>query len=293
MLFQIVIISPPGYQHAAAFTEVAEALAYGLRALGHDAKIGTNRFGPGAVNIVLGIHLLPPPALAELPQETVVYNLEQVEDHLFEWAPQLKEVFRRFEVWDYSKKNIQKLSEMGLAGPRLRLLPVGTVPELCRIPKAPRQDIDVLFYGVVNERRRLALKAIQDRGLNLAAVFGCYGAARDELIARAKLVVNLHKHEAQVFEVVRVSYLLANRKAVVAEMAPTTAIDADLRDAVAGVTYEDMAGECARLVADPAARGALEERGFAAMTARSQADYLRILLEQRASNLTHGATSAH
>jgi len=280
MRFRIVIIEPPGYPHAAAFTEVAETLVHGLTALGHQASAVINGFDPDAVNVVLGMHMLPAPVVAQLPPETVMYNLEQVEDSMFQWAPQLREAFSRFEVWDYSQQNLVRLRAMNLAG-RSHLLPIGMVPELCRIKSAPVQDIDVLFYGVVNERRRVALKSIQDRGHKVAAVFGAYGRERDGLIARAKLVLNLHKHEAQVFEVVRVSYLLANAKAVVAEVSAVTAIDDDLRGAVAATPYDGLAETCSRLLADEAGRKALEQRGFAAMNARRQSDYLAALLAER------------
>ena len=43
-----------------------------------------------------------------------------------------------------------------------------------------------------------------------------FGAGlRDDLIARAKVVLNINKHQAKIFEIVRVSYLMANAKAVV------------------------------------------------------------------------------
>ncbi len=277
MRFQIVII---GHPHAAAFAEIAETLVFGLRALGHTASAGINAFIADGVNIVLGMHMLPESEILHLPPQTVMYNLEQVEDSLFEWAPQLETALRRFEVWDYSPRNLERLGDLA---PRRHLLPIGTMPQLTRIKPAAKQDIDVLFYGVVNERRRVVLKAIQDRGLIVSAMFNCYGAARDALIARAKLVVNLHKHEAQVFEVVRVSYLLANRKAVVAEISPQTAIDADLTGAVAGAARDDIAEVCHRLVHDRAARQALERRGYRAMSARRESDLLKVLLDQRAN----------
>ncbi len=278
MHVQIVLVEPPGYQHTAALAEMAETLVYGFRALGHSAAAGINGFAAGSLNVVLGAHLLSPAAAAALPADTVVYNLEQVEDHLFEWAPVLKDLFARCEVWDYSRRNIARLKALA---PRLRHLPIGTVPEMGRIRPATEQDIDVLFYGAVNERRRTVLKAVADAGLELKAVFGAYGAARDALIARAKVVLNLHKHEAQVFEIVRVSYLLANRKAVVSEVAATTQIEPDLRDAIVGVPHDRIVEGCRRLVADAAARHALEERGHARMAARQEAAYLRRLLAER------------
>ena len=55
--------------------------------------------------------------------------------------------------------------------------------------------------------------------------FNAYGGKRDALIARAKVVLNIHYYAAQVFEIVRVSYLLANSKAVVTEIGPDTDLD--------------------------------------------------------------------
>jgi len=278
MRFQIVLIEPPGYQHTAALAEVAETLVFGFRALGLPARMVVNAFSTEALNIVLGGHLLTPDMVGQLPPNTVAYNFEQVEDALFEWAPVLTALFARTEVWDYSARNVERLRAMA---PRLFHVPLGTVPEMTRIAPAEPQDIDVLFYGAVNDRRRALLKAIADSGMALKAVFGCYGAARDGLIARAKLVLNLHKHSAEVFEIPRVSYLLANRKAVVAEISATTQIEADLADAVAGVPYDDLVETCRRLLADEASRKALEARGHQRMTARKEADYLRQVLAER------------
>jgi len=278
--FQVVVIEPVGYQHTGVLAELAETLVCGFRALGLPSRLTVNACSAEALNIVLGAHLLDSETAAALPANCAIYNLEQVEDSLFQWAPHLPALFGRCEVWDYSRRNIAALRAAGLA-PRAFHLPIGTVPDLTRIKPATPQDIDVLFYGAVNDRRRAVLKAIADGGMTLKAVFGAYGEARDSLIARAKVVLNLHKHEAQVFEIVRVSYLLANRKAVVSEVAADTEIEADLVDAVAGVPYDGLVAACRRLVADKAARRKLERRGFERMAARRETDYLRALLSQR------------
>jgi hypothetical protein len=279
MRFLVVVIEPAGYQHTGTIAEVAETLVCGLRALGHPARLTVNGFLPDALNIVLAAHFLSPALIATLPANTVIYNLEQVEDSLFEWAPGLRDLFARFEVWDYSKRNIEALRARGFIN--VRHLPIGYVPELTRVARADAQDIDVLFYGAVNERRRIVLRGLTEAGLKLKAVFGAYGAARDELIARAKVVLNLHKHEAQVFEIVRVSYLLANRKAVVSEVSPHTEIEPDLIDAVAGAPYEKLVETCQSLVADDLARGGLEQRGYERMTARDETLFLGDLLSRR------------
>lgn len=278
MLYQVVLIQPPGYPHTAALMEVGETLIHGLRALGLPTALATNMFAPEGLNIVLGAHLLAGRNVELLPDNVALYNLEQIEPALFERYPQLSTLYGRHEVWDYSQRNIEQLRPLN---PRLYHLPVGTMPEMTRIPAAPRQDIDVLFYGSANERRKVVLRQIAASGLKLSAVFGVYGTQRDALIARSKVVLNLHQHEAQVFEVVRVSYLLSNHKAVVTELSPDTEIEAGLADAVAGAPYDQLAERCRQLVADDRLRRRQEKKGFGIMTARQQSTYLRRLLDER------------
>lgn len=278
MLHQVVLIQPPGNPHAAALMEVGETLAYGFRTLGLQSALTVNQFSPDGLNIVLGAHLLTGRNAELLPDNVALYNLEQIEPALFERFPDLKTLYSRHEVWDYSRRNIEQLRGLNA---RLHHLPIGTCSEMTRIPAAPEQDIDVLFYGSVNDRRRELLRAIAAAGLNLKAVFGVYGPQRDALIARSKVVLNLHKHTAQVFEVVRVSYLLSNRKAVVTELSPETEIEPELRDAVAGAPYEGLVDRCRELAANGRLRRRLENDGFSIMTARRQSAYLRTLLDAR------------
>ena len=281
MRFQIVIMQPSGYPHSGAFTEVAETVMFGLRALGHEAQIHFNKFDNSATNIIFGSHLLIPQFVSQLPRDTVIYNLEQVEDALFLQYPLLKEIFAKFEWWDYSLENLQRLRTVA-ASARMFHLPIGYVPELTRIPRAPRQDIDVLFYGSVNERRGQILAGLKAGGLVLKWLFGVYGAERDAFVARSKVVLNMHNFENKVFEIVRVSYLLANRKAVVSEISDTTAIEPDMMDAVAGVRYDGLVDCCRRLVGDIAARATLEETGFKRMAARNEIGFLQRLFADRA-----------
>ncbi len=76
-----------------------------------------------------------------------------------------------------------------------------------------------------------------------------HGRARDELISRAKVVLNVHFYPTAIFEIVRVSYLLANRKAVVGECGPSTEIDTDIREAIAPANYDRLCDRVRRTVA--------------------------------------------
>jgi hypothetical protein len=89
------------------------------------------------------------------------------------------------------------------------------------------------------------------------------------LISRSKLVLNLNLYSGKpIFEVVRVSYLLANAKAVVSDLYDDSAIEPDLRNAVEFAPVEQIIPACLRLVQDAAARRALEQRGREAIRRR-------------------------
>jgi hypothetical protein len=276
--FQVVLVQPEGYAHSAAFAEVLEAVACGLRSLGARVSVAVNRLvSPGPQAILFGANLLSAEDAALLPPGTIVYNLEQIDKSSSWCSPTYLRLLQSCQIWDYSARNIASLAGLGVSA-RVVHVPVGYVPELSRIVAAPVEDIDILFYGSMNERRSKVMSQLRQNGLNAHAVFGVYGAARDALIARSKIVLNMHYYETNIFELVRVSYLLANRKAVVAECNPGTEIDADIVDAVRLAPYEGLVDACKELVADDRSRKALAERGFSRMVARDERAYLTAAL---------------
>jgi len=259
--FRVVVVSPPGYRHSAAFHEVAESLHHAIRALGHEATVGYNRFAPGATHIVLGSNLVGPEAVGTIPPGSVIYNLEQIDADSRWWHAGLQALVARHETWDYSRRNIETFAQLGVTR-AVHHVPVGYVPELSRIPPAAVEDIDVLFYGSVNERRAAVLDALRAQGLNVVQLFGIYGRERDAHIARAKVVLSLHLYPAKILEAVRIGYLLANHKAVVAECEPDTAFEPGIEQAVRLAPYDRIVDTTLRLVRAPAERAALAEAGF-------------------------------
>ncbi len=188
------------------------------------------------------------------------------------FGPELLDLYRRHEVWDYSRANAEALERLGVRRPRL--VPVGHVPELTRIAPA-EEDIDVLFYGSINERRQAVLKELERGGARVHAAFGVYGAERDRLVARSRLVLNVHFYEAKVFEIVRVFYLLANRRAVVSERGCDAEEERPFERAVAFANYDRMAETCLDLLRRPEERRRLGEEGYTVMAARPQVEFLR------------------
>lgn len=212
----VVVVCPPGYAHAEALRELAETVYYGLRPLRDGNQTGflydwtlAEQLGYYRRKIIIGAHLLGPELKDRVPTSAIIYNTEQYGGW---FTPAYREQLRTRQVWDVSPGPYVYETDRPV-----KYVPVGYVPEMTRIEPAQDQDIDVLFYGSMSARRAAVLDDLRGRGLNAIQLFGIYGAERDAHIARAKVVLSMHHADGGQFEHVRVSYLLANRKAVVCE----------------------------------------------------------------------------
>ncbi len=277
--YQIVIIRPQGYQHSDGFREVATMLRYGIERLGYNIIITENDFSMDNINIILGIHLITADLIDKIPLSSIIYNLEQFDSKSMLNAATLP-LFKRFTVWDYSKRNIEKYRKMGCKN-LLYYVPIGYVPELTCIAPVSPQDIDVLFYGSMNVRREKIMEELKKSGLTVVTLFGVYGKERDVAIARAKVIINIHFYASSIFEIVRISYLLANHKAVVAECNDNTEIADDLRTAVALVPYDKLVETCIKLVNNDEKRQLLEKNGFESFSLRNEIDILRDVITEK------------
>jgi hypothetical protein len=265
------------------YKEVIDTLAWGLTEIGHDASYAINAFDPKATNIVFGAQMLPVELLKRLPADSIIYSLEQARNlKPAEMPVQVRFFAERLEIWDYSSANLPAWRELG--APRVKLVPVGYAPILTRIKQAGTQDLDILLYGMSGPDRLQAFHNLSLAGLTVLFVSGLYGNARDDLIARAKIVVNVNLYNfAQIFEVVRVSYLFANRKAVVAVKDQQTFVEADIGAGVKFTTVEQLVEDCRDLLEHDEARLVLEAKGFEIMTRRDIRGILRGVLASAAS----------
>ncbi len=277
----IYIVSPLGYPHANCFQELAESLHFGLAEMGIDAPIVRDRSRVQGTPIVLGANLAgkfidTSAASLDLPDDAIIYNLEQVDEDSTWIDDAYLSLLRRHTVWDYSTSNVDKLAHMGVNVDGV--CSIGHVRQLERIPAGNTKDIDVLFYGSTNERRLTVLNSLRERGLNVVISTNLYGENRDALVARSKVVLNIHYYEAKVLELVRISYLMANGAAVVSEKGADRNQEASLADAIAFADYGDLVETCIHLVENPDQAAILGERARSEMQSRPQVSYLKALL---------------
>lgn len=279
--FHVSHLIPNPRQHGLqGYREVIETLRWGLASLGYDVSVNLNAIANDATNIVLGFQMLGESDISRLPPDTIVYNLEQIaglsDDQL---KPVFRGAARRLRIWEYSERNLVAWQRLQPLHPVVHV-PIGWAPTLATIPRAASQDIDILYYGIPSDYRFAMFNALCQQGMSCLYACGLYGSSRDTLIARAKLVLNLNLYsQSRIFEIVRVSHLLTNAKAVVADLYPDTFVEPDLRDAVAFAVPEKVVDCCRRLLEDESARRKLEKQGEEAMRKRDIRPILSRALE--------------
>ena len=273
--FTVCLVQPLGYRHSQAFLEVCQLVASSLESLGKSCRFQINLVDPETVNIVLGYHLLAPKMREHLAAHRVIlYQLEQLSEREGWFTEERENLLRSaWAVWDYSRENVAFLRQRGFE--RALFLPLGYHPRLERIRhrKEADRDIDVLFYGAVNDRRKGVMREMKTR-LRAEWLFGVYGEERDAYIARSRIVLNLHFYQAKILEQVRLAYLLNNRCFVVSE-------EVDRNPFGEGIVLGPLAelpALCERYVACPEERRDLAERAYRAFQQQPMVEHLRGVL---------------
>lgn len=252
------------------FNDFARSLALALGKLGHEAVIehevrpaaaraqpdaSVPRVQPAASRLILfGLHDTRPDF--DVPGDAIIYNTEQV---LAGTHWKNLEAYKDNPIWDYSRVHVQWFRARGAS--RVVHCPVGYVEGMETI-SVGLEDIDVLFYGTPSPPRHEVMTKLAMSGLRVKWVVGLYGADLDRLIARSKVILNLHFYDSPVFEIFRVSHLLANGRCVVSEAGGR---DPEL-EALAGratvcVPRGELVEACRELAGDPARRREVAERG--------------------------------
>jgi SAM-dependent methyltransferase len=225
--------------------------------------------------IVLGANFYAAEVLDRLDANSIILNVENSSSQFI--TEHYRRILRKFVVWDYDKSDTADLAKM-ISRP-VHYFRMFYVKRLSRIPHDAEQEFDVLFYGSFNARRSRVLDALRDRGLLVKAVFGVYSADLDQLIARSKVVINIHFYDNGRLEMIRLFDLLANGRAIVSELNSCEQMDADLANAFVTAPYERLADVTEALVHDHNRRSAVANEGFRIFSERLPKTFLREALD--------------
>ena len=265
-MINVCLIKPKNYIHYLALQELAELIHFSVLELGLKSQITFNYCdnNPSTKNIVLGAHLLNDNLIEDIPENTIIFNTEQIESITENWKKKILNLARKNIIfWDYSQYNLDYLSKaINIKG---KLFQIGYQKELNRINHNVDKNIDVLFYGSINTRREHIINKLKDRKINVKTLFGVYGKERDDLIAKSKLILNMHMYDSKIFEIVRVFYLLSNSIPVISEVGSDTKFNNDFLDLICKSTYENIEKNIIYLLENDKKRIELGENGLNAI----------------------------
>ena len=245
-------LSYPNHGALSSYHDVLESYYWGFNALGFQVERRGNQIIPDALNIIFGYQIpLQLGLIDSYPENTIFMNFERLaaSGHSLQME---RIIGKRFQIWDYSDANIAIWNSIETKFP-VYFAKVAYAPILEKVPSNIPQDIDFLFYGSLTPERLSVISKITKMRSDLThfsvvTLMSIYGKQRDEFIARSKVVLNI-SHQVN-FEIVRVSYLLANKKPVLC-YSDTEAlqVEPDLKNnCLKFVNANNIYEECERLI---------------------------------------------
>ncbi len=150
-------------------------------------------------------------------EKRIIYQLEQSASSRWFSDQYLSDIENSFAVLEYSLQNISFLESKGISYPHVNYLPIGT--SLTYHPKQEQEkDNDVLFYGDFKScPRRQRLLDLAETRFSVTRADTLFGEEMKNLIARSKLVLNLHYYEGAQLEMPRIQECISLGVPVVSE----------------------------------------------------------------------------
>jgi hypothetical protein len=205
--------------------------------------------------VLFGVNELPPSVL--LPQNYIVYQLEQISVSGNKWLTEkYVEIMKGAkQVWDYSLKNVNKLTQGGVKN--VLNVPISysdnlEVVDCSKIPNGEK-DIDILFMGSISPRRKELLERLKtiEGAKIMIADGGLWGEERIGLIKRSKIVVNIHYYGPDsILEMARLSVLLANHSFIISETGGDTSMEKRLEKGIVFGKYNELVTLCKKYLKD-------------------------------------------
>jgi Glycosyl transferase family 2 len=189
-----------------------------------------NRLNSGDLHknvIFVGLHNYAGP----LPEKYWVYQLEQFGSKWLEDETYLSRLRGAQGVFEYSRKNIAKLAELGISAD---YVPLRYSPALKLSKTSKSASIDILFLGSENKRRAELFESIKTLlpHAKVRVESKLWRAERDKVVANSKIVLNLHYYDSSVLETARLTYLLSKGSFIISEPSSDEELDREYADKV-------------------------------------------------------------
>lgn len=255
--YRVVLLTNPWYE---CLEDTARLLALGLGCKVLLARPDLYADSRKYRDIILGLHASPQ---VRIPSNSIIYQTE----HPSTWAPSYAVQLQAHETWTYSRHAKGLLTS-------IKHVPLGYSPDFPRIVPTAEQDIDVLFFGSLNDRRVSVLNemTIRHRLRVYSAPLGTFGTELTQLIARAKVVLNVHYYTAPAcFEYARVVPLVHSGVCVLSEISE----QGEGTGLAATASYENLANAAKALVENKELREHCAKQSLKNLMKRPMADILK------------------
>lgn len=177
-------------------------------------------------------------------EKRIIYQLEQSASSRWFSDSYISAMENSLAVFDYALENIEFLETKGLAFPQIYYVPIGA-SKTYAAENSKEKDIDVLFYGdYKSSERRRALLDKASASFNVTRADTVFGEDIKSLIARSKLVLNLHYYEDAQLETPRIQECISLGVPVVSE---STSDQNDYAELTGAVTFFEAGNSGAML----------------------------------------------
>lgn len=214
--------------------------------------------------VILGFHK----SIERLPDHFIAVQMEQPGSKWFS-KNYIKRLSQARVVWDFSISNVKMFKNMGLDNIHFipTRVPMCSFIESNQIP--PTQDIDVLFYGASHDRRTRIEHLLKKKKLNVVfRYYNLFGHDRDELIQRAKVVLNIHYYTESSLETHRIEYLCSKGKCVISEYSNDHELDHLYDESVHFCKYDEIVSTAYKYCKNDTLRHKLEVKSYIGCSSR-------------------------
>ena len=235
-------------------TSVGISDALTLMNIEHDCTYfnGRNIHDDENLYIIVGVHLYD-----NLPLNYIVIQCEQPGSH---WMYD-KTLYEKFDksicLWEISPKmNIKWKTTTSYDSYYVPIrIPMHLFIDFSQERNKPvEQDIDILFYGGIHAKRvemRKRLKKQFPTKKIIFRYFDLFGEERENMIDRAKIVLNIHFWPQSGLATHRIEYLMSRGKCVVTDRSQDETLDSEYENAVVFSSYTDFPKTIGNLLENP------------------------------------------
>jgi len=214
------------------------------------------------------------------PTNLLIYNFEQLSPiPESQTSERYLKILKQNRVLEYSEMNCKLLDNHKISYTLVPPLYHSSL-EYGVIDSPSGSEIDVVFIGSLNPRRRLLQERLVSGGVSSCFIESVYNAERNTIYRHAKLSIYCFVYDTSILPWLRLSFLLANKIPVLCER-PMSDQSLDLLSSfICFANFDDLPKAAGMLVSNPGKLQEMREMGYNYISSRPIDPYIINALSQ-------------